>query len=82
MNYFSLKKNSTNNLFILAKTKNLIFLFIKISDSIDKPLENLYRITELDADTNSEKFGAQRKCIAKRCSMLHTADYLMNNSTR
>lgn len=29
MNYFSLKKNSTNNLFILAKTKNLIFLFIK-----------------------------------------------------
>ena len=42
----------------------------------------MYRITELDADTNSEKFGAQRKCIAKRCSMLHTADYLMNNSTR
>lgn len=41
----------------------------------------MYRITELDADTNSEKFGAQRKCIAKRCSMLHTADYLMNNST-
>lgn len=38
----------------------------------------MYRITELDADTNSEK----RKCIAKRCSMLHTADYLMNNSTR
>ena len=42
----------------------------------------MYRITESDADTNSEKFGAQRKCIAKRCSMLHTADYLMNNSTR
>jgi len=26
----------------------------------------MYRITELDADTNSEKFGAQRKYIAKR----------------
>jgi len=63
MNYFSLKKNSTNNLFILAKS----YLFVyKISDSIDKPLENMYRITELDADTNSEKFGAQRKYIAKR----------------
>ena len=36
----------------------------------------------LDADTNSEKFGAQRKYIAKRWSMFHTADYLMNNSTR
>lgn len=65
MNYFSLKKNSTNNLFILAKLKILSFVY-KISDSIDKPLENMYRITELDADTNSEKFGAQRKYIAKR----------------
>ena len=49
MNYFSLKKNSTNNLFILAKTKNLIFFVYKISDSIDKPLENIHKLMKITA---------------------------------
>ena len=49
MNYFSLKKNSTNNLFILAKTKNLIFFVYKISDSIDKPRENIHKLMKMTA---------------------------------
>lgn len=43
MNYFSLKKNSTNNLFILAKTKNLIFSSSNIK-YIDNQLVTVIKI--------------------------------------